>query len=64
MEGQTAIEEKHWAYFWADGIYVKAGMGKEKAALLVVIGVQRTEASDFWRWSRGIERARSHGLWS
>jgi len=36
----TAIEEKDWAYFWADGIYVKAGIGKEKAALLVVIGVQ------------------------
>ena len=37
----TAIEEKDWAYLWADGIYVKAGLGKEKAALLVVIGVQR-----------------------
>lgn len=37
----TAIEEKDWAYFWADGIYVKAGLGKEKAALLVVIGVQK-----------------------
>jgi len=35
----TAVEEKDWAYFWADGIYVKAGLGKEKAALLVVIGV-------------------------
>ena len=37
----TAIEEKEWAYLWADGIYVKAGLGKDKAALLVVIGVQR-----------------------
>jgi len=36
----TAIEEKDWAYFWADGIYVKAGLGKDKAALLVVIGVK------------------------
>ena len=26
------IEEKEWAYLWADGIYVKAGLGKEKAA--------------------------------
>jgi transposase-like protein len=33
------IEEKDWAYLWADGIYVKAGVGKEKAALLVVIAV-------------------------
>lgn len=37
----TAIEEEEWAYLWADGIYVKAGIGKEKAALLVVIGVQK-----------------------
>jgi putative transposase len=35
----TAVEEKDWAYLWADGVYVKAGIGKEKAALLVVIGV-------------------------
>lgn len=35
------IEEKELAYAWADGIYVKAGIGKEKAALLVVIGVKR-----------------------
>lgn len=34
------IKESHWAYLWADGIYVKAGLGKEKAALLVVIGVK------------------------
>lgn len=33
------IQETDWAYLWADGIYVKAGVGKEKAALLVVIGV-------------------------
>jgi len=35
------IEESEWAYLWADGIYVKAGIGKEKAALLVVIGVSK-----------------------
>jgi transposase-like protein len=34
------IEQARWAYLWADGIYVKAGLGKEKAALLVVIGVK------------------------
>lgn len=35
------IEEEAWAYLWADGIYVKAGIGKEKAALLVVIGAMK-----------------------
>jgi putative transposase len=43
----TAIEEKDWAYLWADGIYVKAGLGKEKAALLVVIGVERDGSKRF-----------------
>jgi transposase-like protein len=35
------------AYLWADGIYVKAGIGKEKAALLVVIGVQKDLSKRF-----------------
>src|SRR5882762_9210404 len=43
----TTIEEKDWAYLWADGIYVKAGLGKEKAALLVVIGVQKNGSKRF-----------------
>ena len=43
----TTIEEKDWAYLWADGIYVKAGIGKEKAALLVVIGVQKNGSKRF-----------------
>jgi putative transposase len=43
----TAIEEKDWAYVWADGIYVKAGIGKEKAALLVVIGVEEDGTKRF-----------------
>ena len=43
----TAIEEKDWAYLWADGIYVKAGLGKEKAALWVVIGVERDGSKRF-----------------
>ena len=36
----ASIEQARWAYLWADGIYVKAGLGKEKVALLVVIGVK------------------------
>jgi putative transposase len=37
---QAPIKQVGWAYLWADGIYVKAGLGKDKAALLVVIGVR------------------------
>lgn len=43
----TAIEEEQWAYLWADGIYVKAGIGKEKTALLVVVGVQEDGTKRF-----------------
>ncbi len=36
------MEEEEAAYLWADGIDVKAGIGKEKAALvLVVMGAMR-----------------------
>lgn len=41
------IEEEDWAYLWADGIYVKAGIGREKAALLVVIGAQKDGRKKF-----------------
>jgi hypothetical protein len=58
----TAIEERDWAYLWADGIYVKAGLGKEKATLLVVIGYSATVANGFWHWSQGIARASNPGL--
>lgn len=37
----TNIEEAQLAYLWADGLSVKAGLGKEKAAQLVVIGAMR-----------------------
>ena len=32
------LEDRELVYAWADGIYVKAGLEKDKAALLVVIG--------------------------
>jgi transposase-like protein len=38
---ETVIEEAQIAYLWADGLYVKAGLGNEKAALLVVMGAMR-----------------------
>ena len=32
------LNDREPVYAWADGIYVKAGLEKDKAALLVVIG--------------------------
>jgi putative transposase len=54
----TAIEEKDWAYLWADGIYVKAGLGKDKAALLVVIGVQRDGSKQFLALEAGYRESK------
>ena len=35
------LAERELVYAWADGVYVKAGLEREKAALLVVIGAMR-----------------------
>jgi transposase-like protein len=35
---QRALSDAHVVYAWVDGIYVKAGLEKDKAALLVMIG--------------------------
>lgn len=32
------LDDRELVYAWADGVYVKAGLEREKAALLVVIG--------------------------
>lgn len=41
------IEAEEVAYLWADGIYVKAGLGKDKCALLVVIGAMQDGSKRF-----------------
>jgi putative transposase len=66
------IEQARWAYLWADGIYVKAGLGKEKAALLVVIGVKSDASKCFLALEagRGLKQPRlfvgdgNLGLWA
>ena len=35
---RRSLEDREVVYLWADGVYVKAGLEKDKAALLVVIG--------------------------
>lgn len=54
----AAIEQGDWAYFWADGIYVKAGIGKEKAALLVVIGVKEDGTKQFLALEAGYRESK------
>jgi len=38
---RRALDDREVVYVWADGIYVKAGLEQERAALLVVIGALR-----------------------
>ncbi len=38
---ERSLAEQEVVYLWADGIYVKAGLERDKAALLVVIGALR-----------------------
>jgi transposase-like protein len=35
---QRRLDDRQLVYAWADGIYVKAGLEKDKAALLVIVG--------------------------
>ena len=37
----SRLEGREVVYVWADGIYVKAGLERDKAALLVVLGAMR-----------------------
>lgn len=39
--GRRSLVDREVVYAWADGIYVKAGLERDKAALLVVIGAMR-----------------------
>ena len=48
-------------YQWADGIYVKAGLEKDKAALLVIIGVSATGVRSSLPVRADIGRARNPG---
>jgi putative transposase len=39
--GRRSLKDREVVYAWADGIYVKAGLERDKAALLVMIGAMR-----------------------
>lgn len=49
-------------YVWSDGIYVKAGLEKEKAALLVVMAALRDGRKVVLRWRADTANPRSRGL--
>ena len=48
-----SLEGHEIVYVWADGIYVKAGLERDKAALLVVIGAHRDGTKEVLALSSG-----------
>jgi putative transposase len=37
--GRRDLSKKRYCYVWADGVYLKAGLENEKAAILVLVGI-------------------------
>ena len=44
--GRRDLSKKRYAYVWADGVYLKAGLESEKAAILVLVGVNEQGAKE------------------
>ncbi|NUP89407.1 MAG: transposase [Candidatus Sumerlaeia bacterium] len=59
------LDGRDLVYAWADGVYVKAGLEKEKAALLVVIGAMADGCAGAWAAAREIwPEAREQRCWN
>lgn len=70
---QRRLDELDVVYAWADGLYVKAGLDDEKAALLVIIGALRNgtkvvlavesgQRESTASWARVLRSLRERGL--
>lgn len=46
------------AYIWADGVYLQAGIGEEKACLLVIIGVDQTGQKHYLALAQGYRESK------
>ena len=53
---QRRLEGREVVYVWADGIYVKAGLERDKAALLVVLGAMRDGTKEVLALEIGLPR--------
>lgn len=51
------LHERELVYLWADGLYVKAGLEKEKAALLIVIGALRDGTKEVLAIESGVRES-------
>lgn len=57
--GERDLSDRELVYLWADGLYVKAGLEKEKAALLVVIGAFRDGTKEVLAVVPGVRESKS-----
>jgi transposase-like protein len=51
------LSDRELVYLWADGLYVKAGLEKEKAALLIVIGAMRDGTKEVLAVESGVRES-------
>ena len=60
--GRGPLADLEVVYLWVDGVSVKAGLEREKAAVLVVLAALRETGGRRWsRWSHGIGSRRRRG---
>ena len=51
------LHDRELVYLWADGLYVKAGLEREKAALLIVIGAMRDGTKEVLAVESGVRES-------
>jgi putative transposase len=59
--GRRSLAQKRYAYVWADGVYLKAGLESEKAAILVLVGVNEHGGKELISVMEGYRE--SHESW-
>ena len=58
---KRSLADREVVYVWADGIYVKAGMERDKAALLVVMGAMRDGTKEVLAVTSGYRESTDRG---
>lgn len=58
----SSLKEHRFVYVWADGIHIKAGVGTENAAALVVIGVDAAGVKHFLALEEGFRESKQSWL--
>ena len=55
------LNECRYAYIWADGVYLGAGVDREKTALLCVVGAREDGVKELLGWNLATARVRRAG---